>query len=86
MSPIMANSKDGQGHKGKYLDLVTRNALVQYESSNIYYEIMKPRKGVITKNTHVKYKSSRTHCSGRLLERLKFFPQNGSNSKVNVTG
>ena len=47
MPPIMANSKDGQGHKDKYLDtsrkilFVTRNAHEQYESSNIYYlEVM----------------------------------------------
>ena len=45
MPPIMANSKDGQGHKDKYLDtsrmIVSRNAHVQYESSNIYYlEVM----------------------------------------------
>ena len=26
-SPIMANSKDGQGHKDKYIDLVTRNIM-----------------------------------------------------------
>ena len=41
MPPIMTNSKDGLGHKDKYLDtkedLVTRNAHVQYEGSNIYY-------------------------------------------------
>ena len=36
MPPIMANSKDGQGHKEKYLDTSTKNAHVQYESSNIY--------------------------------------------------
>ena len=41
----MTNSKDGLGHKDKYLDtkedLVTRNAHVQYEGSNIYYlEVM----------------------------------------------
>ena len=41
MPPIMANSKDGQGHKDKYLDtskknLVTRIAHVQYESSIKY--------------------------------------------------
>ena len=45
MPPIMTNSKDGLGHKDKYLDtkedLVTRNAHVQYEGSNIYYlEVM----------------------------------------------
>ena len=38
----MANSKEGQGHKDEYLDtskidLVTRNAHVQYESSYFYY-------------------------------------------------
>ena len=42
MPPIMANSKDGHGHKDKYLDtsrkiLSQKNAYVQYESSNIYY-------------------------------------------------
>ena len=36
MPPIMANSKDGQGHKKKYLDTSRKNAHVQYESSNIY--------------------------------------------------
>ena len=37
----MANSKDGQGHKDKYLDLVTKNAHVQYETFNIcYLEVM----------------------------------------------
>ena len=48
MLPIMANSKDGQGHKNKYLDTCTsrknlsqENAHVQYESFNIYYlEVM----------------------------------------------
>ena len=45
MPPIMTNSKDGLGHNDKYLDtkedLVTRNAHVQYEGSNIYYlEVM----------------------------------------------
>ena len=48
MPPIMANSKDGQGHKVKYLDTCTsrkilsqKNAHVQYESSSIYYlEVM----------------------------------------------
>ena len=43
MPPIIANSKDGQGHKDKYLDTSrnTRNAHVQYESCNIYYlEVM----------------------------------------------
>ena len=44
--PKMANSKDGQGPKDKYLDtsredLVTRNAHVHDESSHIYYlEVM----------------------------------------------
>ena len=36
----MANSKDDQGHKKNMLikvDLITRNALVQYESSNTNY-------------------------------------------------
>ena len=38
---MMANSKDGQGHKDKYLDLVTRNDHVQYKNSDIYYlEVM----------------------------------------------
>ena len=36
MPPIMANSKDGQGHKGKYHDtsrnLVKRNAHGQYRT------------------------------------------------------
>ena len=50
MPPIMANSKNGLGHKDKYLNtkyLVKRNANVQYDSSNIYYlEVM----------THVNFK------------------------------
>ena len=44
MSPIMVNFKDGHGHRDIYLDtilyivyIVTRNADVQYESSDIYY-------------------------------------------------
>ena len=40
----MANSKDGQGYKDKYIDTsrkITRNVHVQYGSSNIYYlEVM----------------------------------------------
>ena len=40
MPPIIANSKDDQGHKDNMfiiVGLITRNALVQYESSNTYY-------------------------------------------------
>ena len=66
MPPIMANSKDGQGHKDKNLDnsrkIFSQEVLIQYESSNIYFKIMKPWKGRITRNTHVKNKSSSTHC------------------------
>ena len=46
MPPIMANFKDGQGHKDKYLHtsrkfLSHKNAHVQYETSKIYYlEVM----------------------------------------------
>ena len=44
MPPIIANSKDDQGHKDNMfiiVGLITRNALVQYESSNTYYlEVM----------------------------------------------
>ena len=42
MPPIMANSKDGLGHKDKYLDtrpvgrFCHKNAHVQYESFYIY--------------------------------------------------
>ena len=40
MPPIIANSKDGQGHKDKYLDtsrkfLSQKNDHVQYETSEI---------------------------------------------------
>ena len=42
MSPIMAKSKYGQVHKDKYLDtskkhFLTKNASVQYKSSNILF-------------------------------------------------
>ena len=41
---LMANSKDGQGHKDIYLDtstnIVARNAHVHYESSNIHYFVV----------------------------------------------
>ena len=46
MPPIMANFKDGQGHKDKYFDtsrksLSQTNTYVQYKTSNIYYlEVM----------------------------------------------
>ena len=40
MFPIMANSKNGQGHMDKYLNNSTKNDHVQYESSNIYHFIM----------------------------------------------
>ena len=69
MSSIMANSKDGQGQIPWYLykDLVTRNAQVQQESSNIYQFVMNnyyQQKGlIITRNIHVKYENSGTHCS-----------------------
>ena len=33
---------------------------------------MKPRKGLITKNTHMKYQSSSTHCS-KVISKVKFF-------------
>ena len=44
MPLLMANSKDGQGHKDIYLDtstnIVARNAHVHYESSNIHYFVV----------------------------------------------
>ena len=45
---------------------------------------MKPRKGLITRNTYVKYQRSSTHCS-KVNSKIKVF-KNGSNSKVKVTG
>ena len=36
MHPIVVYSKAGKGHKDKYMDLVTRNAHVQYESSSTH--------------------------------------------------
>ena len=35
MPPIMAHSNEGQDHKDKYFDTVTRNDYVQYGSSGI---------------------------------------------------
>ena len=75
MPPIMANSKDGQDHKDKYLeDLHWRNANVQYESSysNIYLKIMK----LFTRTTHVKYQNSSTHCS-KIMSKVKVFKKMG---------
>ena len=45
MPPMMANSKDGQGHKDEYPNtsrkILTRNAHVQHESSHTYHlEVM----------------------------------------------
>ena len=33
---------------------------------------MKPRKGLITRNTHVKYQSSSTHCL-KVINKVKVF-------------
>ena len=55
MPPIMANSKDGQGHKDKYLDtsrkILSQEMLMCNMKALIFIQkIMKPRKGLITKN------------------------------------
>ena len=80
MPPIIANSKDVHGHKDKYLDtsrkILSQGMLMQYESSNIYLKIMKPWKGLITRNTHVKYQSSSTHCS-KVMNKVSVFKKMG---------
>ena len=62
----MANSKDGRGHKDKYLDTSRKILSQEMPMCNmkaliyvfIKKKIMKPRKGLLTRNTHVKYQSS----------------------------
>ena len=44
---------------------------------------MKPRKGLITRNTLVKYQNSRTHCL-KVISKVKVFQKNGPNSNVTV--
>ena len=65
MPPIMVNSKDGLGHKDKYLDtctsLVTRNAHVQYKSSNIYYLEVMTNVNLRKKRSNVKVKRFSTN-------------------------
>ena len=51
---------------------ITRNAHAQYESFNIYKKIMKPRKGLITMYTNVKYQRSSTHFS-KVISKVKVF-------------
>ena len=68
MPQIMPNSKDGQDHKDKYLD-ISRKILSQemllcnMKALIFILKKMKPQKGLLTRNTHVKYQSSSTHCS-----------------------
>ena len=52
MPPIMANSNESQDHKDKYFD-TSRKILSQ--------EWL--QKDLITRDIHVKYQSSSTHCS-----------------------
>ena len=42
-----------------------------------------PQKGLVTKNSHIKYQSSSTHCS-KVISKIKF-SKSRSNSKVKVT-
>ena len=53
----MANSKDGQVHKDKYIDTSTK---------------ILSQEGLVTKNTHVKYQSSSTHSS-KVISKVKVF-------------
>ena len=80
----MANSKDGQALKDKYKDLATRNAHVQYESSNIYYFVMnnvysslnmsniKVKRFITKRNIYVKYENSGTHCP-KVISKVQVF-------------
>ena len=68
----MANSKDGQGHKNKYLDTGRKILSQEMLMCNMKALIFKPRKGLITRNIHVKYQSSSTHCS-KVISNVKIF-------------
>ena len=77
MPPIMDNSKDGQGHKDKYLDtsrkILSQETLMCNMKALIFIlKLMKPRKGLITRNTHVKYQSSNPHYS-KVISKVKVF-------------
>ena len=67
--PIMANPKDGQVHKDKYIDTSTKMLIyAMYESSNIYYFVLNvyvkvKRFSTITVNIYVKYENFRTRWS-----------------------
>ena len=85
----MANSKDGQGHKDKNIDksrkIFSQEMLIQYESSIFYFKIMKPWKGLITRNTHVKYPSSSTRCS-KVINKFKFSNKMGQTPRSRSQG
>ena len=54
--------------------------LVKCHGQKIKYQ----EKDLITRDIHVKYQSSSTHCSN-VVSKVKVF-KNGSNSKVEITG
>ena len=70
----MANSKDGQVHKDKYIDTSTKLLIYAiYESSNNYYFVLNvyvkvKRFSTITMNIYVKYENFRTRWSSFLKE------------------
>ena len=94
MPPIMDNSKDGQGHKDKYLD-TSRNILSQetlmcnMKALILILKLMKRRKGLITGNIQMKYQSSSTHGSD-VISKVKIFKkwveQQGQGHRVKNNG
>ena len=60
--PNNGRFKDDQGHKDKYLDTIRKILSQEMPVCNMkdqifIKKIMRPRKGLITRNTHVKYQS-----------------------------
>ena len=82
MPPIKANSKDGQGHKDK--DLVTRNAHVQYESSNMYKKNNETTERSYHKETSCEITLALT--VQKLLARFKFSKKMGQTPRSRSQG
>ena len=65
MPPIMANSKDGQGHKDKFLDTnrkgpITENIHVKYQSSSTRFLKFISKVKVFKKGSNSKIKVTRS--------------------------
>ena len=85
MPPIRVNSKDDPGQKDKYLKVkifINRsNSKVKVTGSKKRY----PLKGLITRNTHVKYQNSSTHCS-KVISKVKVSKKIGQTPRSRLQG